>query len=227
MSAVKKQKTENGSATTKANLSVDSSPEGKTVFVGGLSFDADEEAVKEFFGAAGEINSVRIPVFEDSGKPRGIAFLEFATGEAAQKAVEMDGQEMMGRWLKVSISTSPAARSDNKAPRRQGLSEKPDNCTTIFVGNLSWNASEDDLREAFSACGEVVGVRIAMDQESGRSKGFGHVEFTDSSAVDEAVKMTGTNVAGREIRVDYGGQRKGGWGWLRWGSGQGRRRLWG
>lgn len=130
---------------------------------------------------------------------------------------------MMGRWLKISISTSPANKRDT-APRKQGLSDKPEGCTSVFVGNLSWQASEDDLRSCFESCGEVINCRIAMDQETGRSKGFGHVDFNETDATDAAVKLTGTDVAGRAIRVDFAGNRApgGAGGGARGGRGGGR-----
>lgn len=144
--------------------------------------------------------------------------VEFDTPAAAAKAIELDGQEMMGRWLKVNLSTSPNSNRDS-SPRKQELSEKPANCTSVFVGNLSWAATEDQIREIFSSCGSINNVRIATDPESGRSKGFGHVDFDGTDAVDEAVKLTGTEIAGRAIRVDYAGQREGGGGGGRGGRG--------
>jgi RNA recognition motif-containing protein len=50
-------------------------------------------------------------------------------------------------------------------------------CLCVFVVQLSWQASEENLREAFAECGEISNVRIAWDAEQDRSKGFGHVEF--------------------------------------------------
>jgi nucleolin len=128
---------------------------------------------------------------------------------------------MMGRWLKVSISTS-GKPAQNKDYRRQELSERPADCKSVFVGNLSWQASEDDLYNTFSACGTIESCRISMDRDTGRSKGFGHVDFADGDAVDKAVALTGTDIAGRPIRVDYGGQNRGAGGSGRGGFGGGR-----
>jgi nucleolin len=89
-----------------------------------------------------------------------------------------DQAEMMGRWLNVSLSTSGGRPST--APRSQELSERPAGCKTVFVGNMSWQATEEDLRAAFADCGEINNVRIAWDQENDRSKGFAHVEFERS-----------------------------------------------
>jgi len=198
LQALKKQKTANGAVPTSNGTGNDGS---NTIFVGGLSFQAGEEDVKEFFSEFGTVVSVRIPVHSDTGRKKGLAFVEFSSPAEAQAALAKDQAEMMGRYLNVNISTSQARGSS--APRNQQLSEKPAGCKTVFVGNLSWQASEDDLRHAFAECGPIDNVRIAWDMENDRSKGFGHVEFSTEEAVENAVKMTGTEVAGRQIRVDY------------------------
>lgn len=59
-----------------------------------------------------------------------------------------------------------------KSPFNKAPSEKPEGCTTVFVGNLSWNADENMLREAFAECGNVIDVRISKDRETGQSKGY-------------------------------------------------------
>jgi len=72
----------------------------------------------------------------------------------------------------------------------------------IFVGNLSWKATEDDLREAFEAFGEVVSVKIIVDQYTGKSKGFGFVEMADSESAKVAIEeLNGKPVREREMRV--------------------------
>ncbi len=163
------------------------------------------------------LSSVRIPTFEDSGKKRGIAFVEFASKDDVNKALELNGEDLMGRYLNIVLSTAKASTTPRAkvAFSQRELSAKPEGCNTVFVGNLSYEATEDDLREAFSACGAVSSVRIANDYETGRSKGFGHVEFESTESVDAAVAMAGSEVAGRQIRVDYAGasaSREGGGG---------------
>lgn len=81
----------------------------------------------------------------------------------------MDGEEMMGRWLKINLSTTK--RNTDKTPQKRELSEKPDGCDTVFVGNLSWTADEDQIRAAFAECGEIAEVRIAWDYDQDRAKG--------------------------------------------------------
>jgi len=188
------------------------------VYVGGISYDATEDALKEHFQECGEIVAVRIPTFEDSGKPRGMAFIQFKDQEAVNKALELDGSTHMDRYLKVNVSQPRAPKGDfggrggrggKRGFEQRELSEKPEGCTTIFVGNLSYDVDEQTLQDHFADCGEVSSARIAM-KEDGGSRGFGHVEFTTEDAVDKAIEKTGTEVGGRTIRVDYAGGRSGG-----------------
>lgn len=73
----------------------------------------------------------------------------------------------------------------------------------IYVGNLSYGMSEDELREAFSAHGEVSSVKILMDRETGRSRGFGFVEMPNQSEGETAIsQLNGKEVAGRTLRVN-------------------------
>ncbi|MBC7340479.1 MAG: RNA-binding protein [Firmicutes bacterium] len=73
---------------------------------------------------------------------------------------------------------------------------------TLYVGNLPWGTTEDELARAFSAYVEVRGCRIITDRETGRSRGFGFVEV-DEDEVEKAVQaMNGAIIGGREIVVN-------------------------
>jgi RNA recognition motif-containing protein len=75
--------------------------------------------------------------------------------------------------------------------------------TNIYVGNLSYDTTEDALRALFAEFGEVEAVRVITDRYTGRSKGFGFVEMTAEDAAQEAIgALNGKSVDGREIRVD-------------------------
>jgi cold-inducible RNA-binding protein len=72
----------------------------------------------------------------------------------------------------------------------------------IYVGNLAFSVTDDELQQAFSSFGNVTSARVVIDKMSGRSKGFGFVEIEDDGGADEAVnKMNGQTIAGREVRV--------------------------
>ena len=75
--------------------------------------------------------------------------------------------------------------------------------TSIYVGNLSYGASEDELNQLFAAHGEVSRVNIVMDRETGRSRGFGFVEMSDPSAAKAAIEaVNGTELGGRTLVVN-------------------------
>lgn len=73
----------------------------------------------------------------------------------------------------------------------------------IYVGNLPYSVTEDELRETFAAYGEVSSVNIIMDRFTGQSKGFGFVEMPDNAEADDAIKaLNETSLRGRNIKVN-------------------------
>lgn len=100
----------------------------------------------------------------------------------------------------------------------------------IYVGNLSYEATEDDLRQAFEAYGEVSSVAIIKDKMTGRSRGFGFVEMPDKGQAQAAIQalnlqeLRGRAMTVNEARPKSEGSPRGGGGH---GSGGGRgRRSW-
>lgn len=72
----------------------------------------------------------------------------------------------------------------------------------LFVGSISFQSTEESLREAFSQAGEVVSAVIIKDRLSGRSKGFGFVEMSTEEEAQEAIKLlNGKEVDGRTVNV--------------------------
>jgi RNA recognition motif-containing protein len=93
----------------------------------------------------------------------------------------------------------------------------------IYIGNLSYETTEEDLQSAFSEYGGVVSVKIIKDQYNGRSKGFGFIEMPDRIEANAAIEgMNGKQFKGRTIKVNKAKERsdRGG----RRGRGQGRGR---
>ncbi|GAB5403613.1 MAG: hypothetical protein Aurels2KO_18440 [Aureliella sp.] len=75
--------------------------------------------------------------------------------------------------------------------------------TNIYVGNLSFRATEEDVRNAFSVHGDVSSVNIIMDRETGRSRGFAFVEMPDSGEAETAIEaVNGQEIAGRGVSVN-------------------------
>ena len=89
----------------------------------------------------------------------------------------------------------------------------------IYVGNLSYTASEDDIRQAFEEHGEVATVSIIKDRETGRSRGFAFVEMPDQEQANTAIeKLNQQEIAGRAVNVNEARprQERGGGGGGRW-----------
>jgi RNA recognition motif-containing protein len=90
----------------------------------------------------------------------------------------------------------------------------------IYVGNLSYETTEDDLRRAFEAYGQVTSASIIKDKYSGESRGFGFVEMSNKAEGEQAIEaLNGTDLHGRNLTVneakpreDRGGSRGGGYG---------------
>jgi RNA recognition motif-containing protein len=79
----------------------------------------------------------------------------------------------------------------------------------IYVGNLPWGLSEEDLREAFEAFGEVVSIKIIQDKFTGRSRGFGFVEMPTQEEGEAAISaLNGKDLKGREIVVNQARPRR-------------------
>ncbi len=73
----------------------------------------------------------------------------------------------------------------------------------IYVGNLSFDATEDQVRAMFEAYGPVDRVSIVTDRDSGQSRGFGFVEMSDDESASKAMEaLNGTNLAGRNLTVN-------------------------
>ena len=76
--------------------------------------------------------------------------------------------------------------------------------TKLFVGWLNWKLRWKDLREEFSKFGEVAFARVKLDKETGKSRGFGFVEFVNPEEAAKAQKeMDGKEIMGRAVKVDF------------------------
>ncbi|MAU65040.1 MAG: RNA-binding protein [SAR202 cluster bacterium] len=73
----------------------------------------------------------------------------------------------------------------------------------IYCGNISYDTSEDDLRDLFAQYGEVAGVRVIKDRDTGRSKGFGFVDMNNDDEAKEAIEaLNEKDFMGRALRIN-------------------------
>jgi RNA recognition motif-containing protein len=91
----------------------------------------------------------------------------------------------------------------------------------LYIGNIPFTATEDELRALFEQHGSVASVNVITDRETGRPRGFAFVEMDDASAAEEAMRaLDGSDLGGRSLRVNEAQDRRGGGGG---GGGGGRR----
>jgi RNA recognition motif-containing protein len=91
----------------------------------------------------------------------------------------------------------------------------------LYVGNLAWGVSDQDLQDVFAETGKVESAQVIIDRATNRSRGFGFVEMGTDEAADAAIKkLNGRDLKGRAIRVNEAQARSGGGG----GGGGGERR---
>ena len=185
-----------------------------TVFIEGLPFTSNENQIRAFFNDLGcnDILQLRLPVWQDSGRLRGFGHVVFASQETRTRALssEVNGKELGGRYITVKEANAPRAGTTiGAALGGRPVREQPKGCKTVFVRNLPYTATEEDILESFRVCGKILdgGVRIARNHSTGQSKGFGYVEYKNEegalASVQKAAKPFGLQVQGRPVFVDY------------------------
>ncbi|EXJ56399.1 nucleolin [Cladophialophora yegresii CBS 114405] len=181
------------------------------LFVGNLSWNVDEEWLKSEFEEFGEIAGVRLITNRDDGRSKGYGYVEFINAADATKAYDAKkGTDLDGRPLNIDYANAKKDAREKQQARGQRfgdqLSEPSD---TLFLGNLSFEATEDDVYNLFSPFGTAAGVRIPTNPEDGSVKGFGYVTF---ASVDEAKAALegaqGSFIKNRPVRIDYASSRR-------------------
>ena len=93
----------------------------------------------------------------------------------------------------------------------------------LYVGNLPFSSTEEDLRDAFERHGAVDSVNVITDRETGRARGFAFVEMSEESAAQDAIRaLDGSDMGGRNIKVNEAQERQRGGGGGGGGGGRGR-----
>ncbi len=101
----------------------------------------------------------------------------------------------------------------SRAHREIGRGEEIELSKKLYVGNLPFTSSEDELRTAFERHGAVTSVAVITDRETGRPRGFAFVEMEDASAADDAMRaLDGSDFGGRSLRVNEAQDKRGGGG---------------
>ncbi|KAJ0046940.1 hypothetical protein Pint_06233 [Pistacia integerrima] len=168
------------------------------VYVGGIPYNASEHDIRTYFEGCGSITEIDYMTFPDTGKFRGIAIISFRTEGAAKRALALDGSEMDGLFLKIQPYKTTRVTRANKAP--DFAPKIMEGYNRIYVGNLSWDITEDDLRKFLSDC-KISSIRFGMDKETGEFRGYAHVDFDDSLSLSMALMLDQEIVCGRPVKI--------------------------
>lgn len=176
----------------------------RTVFVGNLPVNCTKKMLKAMFKEHGTIESLRFRSVtrEDATVPRKAAAIQrkvhpkrhsinayvvFKAESDAESALKRNGTEIeSGYHIRVDRACKSAAHDHKRS---------------IFVGNLTYDMKEEELWGHFQDCGELEGVRLVRDRDTGMGKGFGYVLFESTDAVQLALKLDNSVLMGRKIRV--------------------------
>jgi len=183
----------------------------KRVFVGNLNYSINDEIIKDFFKDIGEITDIYWLTDKRSGEFKGAGFVTFETAEAATKAVEeKSGRLLLRRSVKLDWTqerTGGGSKKSGTVPDwvSEPISKRPKDCTTVFLGNLDFKVTEEDVRNHLKDCGEIKSVRFI--EKNGEFQGAGFADFESVQGADNAVKLCGKAILGRPSRVDYAKSR--------------------
>lgn len=175
---------ETNDTSTDKNKPCKGNPQGVTrLFLGNLPFAVNETSLGEFL--PGEVTHIKWITDKETGKFYGSAFVEMDTSTSASQAVAMAGSQLMGRPIKINYA--PAREGDVWPPVKKvvsgggqaggsgvkAMSEKPEGCCKLFIGNLSYDIDDDGIIKFFANVdAEVKAVRWLHHQDSGDFKGW-------------------------------------------------------
>lgn len=170
------------------------------IWIGNLPFSVTKDDLSQFLNegaiANDDITRIHLPppkegVGKKMDKNRGFAYIDFTTQEILSKALLLTEQPIFGRNVLIKNAKSFEGRP-SRPDEGQGETAKTNVSKTpskrIFVGNLSFDVTRDEIAEHFGQAGEVEDVFLATFEDSGKCKGFGWVRFAEIEAAEAAVR---------------------------------------
>lgn len=180
------------------------------VWIGNLAFDTTKDDIIRFIKAKTDITDEDITRFnlpKKLDKIKGFCYVDFKTDGHMTQVVALSESVLNGRKLLIKNANSFEGRPEKKESGLVNVSKNPPS-RILFVGNLSFDTTEELLSEHFSPCGEIVKIRMATFEDSGKCKGFAFVDFKDDKGPTTALT---TNIfktmINRPLRMEYGEDR--------------------
>ncbi|XBW35188.1 hypothetical protein QEN19_000751 [Hanseniaspora menglaensis] len=185
-----------------------------SVWIGNLSFDTIREDIQRYIMAKVDIIQekdivrVNMPLAKNDGKQiknKGFLYMDFSTEEQKNKVIELSEGELNGRKLLIKDAKNYNGRPDKNDPIAN--SKNPPS-KILFVGNLSFDTTDEQLQKHFQHCGEIRRIRMATFEDTGKCKGFAFLDFADEESCVKAMKdKTTYKMAQRPLRMEFGEDR--------------------
>ncbi|XP_067010817.2 RNA-binding protein squid [Anabrus simplex] len=163
------------------NGSGEGGKEDRKLFVGGLSPGTTEEHIKSYFSKYGSVENVNIKTDPTTGRSRGFAFVSFASPDNVNQILSAGNHVINGK--KVDCK---------KAKARIGK---------VFVGGLSPEISDADIRSYFSQFGTIVEIEAPFDKVKNRRKGFCFISFESENVANDLLKRPKQTINGKQVDV--------------------------
>ncbi|XP_009003988.3 putative RNA-binding protein 23 isoform X4 [Callithrix jacchus] len=175
--------------------------DARTVFCMQLAARIRPRDLEDFFSAVGKVRDVRIISDRNSRRSKGIAYVEFCEIQSVPLAIGLTGQRLLGVPIIVQASQ---AEKNRLAAMANNLQKGTGGPMRLYVGSLHFNITEDMLRGIFEPFGKIDNIVLMKDSDTGRSKGYGFITFSDSECARRAMdQLNGFELAGRPMRVGH------------------------
>lgn len=191
------------------------------VWIGNLSFDTTKEDIIRFIVAKTKTNEaeaervteadivrLKMPFAQNDGKKirnKGFCYIDLSTSAKMQAVINLSEEHLNGRNLLIKNANDFKGRPDSDD---LVASSKNPPSRILFVGNLAFDTTEDLLRKHFQHCGDIVKIRMATFEDTGKCKGFAFIDFKDvSGATNALTDKSCRKLALRQIRMEYGEDR--------------------
>ena len=146
-----------------------------------------------------DVKLVSLPRDKLNNSPRGFCFVDVGSEEEIDKAVNaLDGTDFGGRTLRVKRSV-PKDQVEKNVPE---VPQVPEGCSRIYVANLPFEATKEDLTEFFGAYGGVIEVYVPMNRNKNINKGYAFVTMKDDDVATTIEKASGADFQGRDLIVN-------------------------
>lgn len=171
------------------------------LFIGGISWDTDEDRLKEYFRSFGEVVEAVIMRDRNTGRARGFGFVVFADPAVAERVV-MEKHMIDGRTVeaKKAVPRDDKHIMNRNASSVQG-SPGPGRTKKIFVGGLASTVNESDFKSYFEQFGIITDVVVMYDHNTQRPRGFGFITYDSEDAVDRVLHKTFHELNGKMVEV--------------------------